>query len=208
MADLEMEVKFFLPDPAATRDALREAGAVETSARVFEFNLRFDDDQGGLRRRESLLRLRKDREIRLTYKGDPGAAGAELKDAVKVFRELEVTVSDFDRTRAILEALGFSPVQTYEKHRETFALDGTECCLDVLPFGHFLEIEGPADRIQSASQRLGLPWAKRILANYLAIFDAVRAEHGLAFTDLTFANFEDFAVDAAATIRRFEAGAP
>jgi adenylate cyclase class 2 len=208
MADLEMEVKFFLPDPKATRDALREAGAVETSARVFEFNLRFDDERGGLRRRESLLRLRKDREIRLTYKGDPGAAGAELKHAVKVFRELEVTVSDFDRTRAILEALGFSPVQTYEKYRETFALDETECCLDALPFGHFLEIEGPAERIPSASQRLGLSWAKRILANYLAIFDAVRAEHGLTFTDPTFANFEDLAVDAAEVIRRFEAGAP
>jgi adenylate cyclase class 2 len=206
MSDLEIEVKFFLPDPAPIRGRLRALGAEPESEPVFERNLRFENAAGDLRRRRALLRLRRDRSARLTYKGPPGAAGAELAGAVKVFRELEVSVSDFEGTRAILEAVGFSVVQSYEKWRQTFAIDGAECCVDILPFGAFLEIEGPPETIRSVSRRLELPWRRRILANYLALFDAVRDARGLPFSDLAFAHFEGRSVDAAAVIRGFEAG--
>lgn len=206
MSDLEIEVKFFLSDPEAMRDRLRRAGAETASGRGFERNLRFDDARESLRKGKSLLRLRQDREARLTFKGEPGAADAELAKTVKVFRELEVTVSDFGRTRAILEALGFFPAQTYEKWRTTFHLEAAECCLDEMPFGAFLEIEGEPEAIRSASRRLELDWDRRILTNYLALFEAVRKACGLPFTDLTFANFEPLAVGAEAVIRKFEAG--
>jgi adenylate cyclase class 2 len=205
MSDLEIEVKFFLSDPEDMRNRLARAGAAG-SGRVFEQNLRFDDARESLRKGESLLRLRQDREARLTFKGDPGAAGAELAKTAKVFRELEVTVSDFGRTRAILESLGFFPAQTYEKWRTTFHLGAAECCLDEMPFGAFLEIEGEPETIMSASRLLGLSWNRRILTNYLALFEAVRKAHVLNFTDLTFANFESLEMDAEPVIRKFEAG--
>lgn len=207
MSELEIEVKFFLPDPAAIRETLLSLDARRISAAEFERNLRFEDDRGGLRRRNALLRLRQDRRARLTFKGDPGEAAADLAGEVKVFREVEVEVSDFDRTRAILEAVGFVVAQTYEKRRETFALDGTECCLDALPYGNFLEIEGSAPAIRTVAERLGLPWERRILANYLAIFDAVRDAFGLPFSDVEFDRFESVSADAAPVIRRFEVGA-
>lgn len=206
MSDLEIEVKFFLPDPEAMRERPRRAGAETASERVLERNLRLDDARGSLRDRESLLRLRQDRDARLTFKGAPGAAGAKLAKTVKVFRELEVTVSDFDGTRKILEALGFFPAQIYEKWRTAFRLDAAECCLDEMPFGVFLEIEGELENILSASERLGLDWNRRILANYLALFEAVRNAEDLDFADPTFANFDSLAVDAEPAIRKFEAG--
>lgn len=206
MSDLEIEVKFFLPDPESIRERLGVLGTEPASEPVFERNLRFENAAGDLRRQQALLRLRQDRSARLTYKGPPGAAGAGLEGAVKVFRELEVSVSDFDRTRAILEAVGFSVVQSYEKWRQTFAIDGAECCLDILPYGTFLEIEGPAATIRSVSRRLELPWERRILTNYLALFETVREAFDLPFSDLTFAHFEGKPVDAAPVIRGFEAG--
>lgn len=206
MSDLEIEVKFFLPAPESIRERLRVLGAEPASEPVFERNLRFENAAGDLRRQHALLRLRQDRSARLTYKGPPGAAGAGLEGTVKVFRELEVSVSDFDRTRAILESVGFSVVQSYEKWRQTFAVDAAECCLDILPYGTFLEIEGPAETLRSVSRRLELPWERRILTNYLALFDAVREAFGLPFSDLTFAHFEGRSMDAAPVIRRFEAG--
>lgn len=208
MPELEIEVKFFLSSPETARENLLALGARRESVRVFERNLRFEDDRGRPGRDGGLLRLRQDRRARLTFKGDPGKAVADMAREFKVFRELEVDVSDFERTRDILEAIGFSVVQRYEKYRETFSLDGTECCLDTLPYGDFLEIEGSPEAIRTVADRLGLPWERRILANYLAMFEVIRETFGLSFSDLVFEHFESAPVDAAPTIRRFEAGNP
>ncbi len=197
---LEIEVKFFLVDPEPLRRRLEALGA-RSSGRCFESNLRFDDGSRSLRRRGALLRLRKDRETILTFK-DRGPDDTEFK----VHRELEVNVSDFDRAMQILQALGFDPVQRYEKWRETYRLEETEFCLDTLPFGEFLEIEGEKDAIRRYAGRLGLRWESRILDNYLAIFSLLKERRGLGFTDVTFDNFKGLDADLGPLAASLQAG--
>lgn len=106
-----------------------------------------------------------------------------------------MTVDHFETTDRILQALGFHRAQTYEKWRETFSFGGTVCCIDMLPFGAFLEIEGDRDAIRDVARGIGLPWESRILSNYLALFDGLKRACNLPFSDITFDNFKTVHLD-------------
>jgi|WetSurMetagenome_2_1015567.scaffolds.fasta_scaffold99796_2 adenylate cyclase, class 2 len=203
MNPVETEVKFHVPDPPAVRAKLLSLGA-RSLGRSHEHNIRFENAVKDLRRGRNLLRLRRDRKSTLTYKCAPAQADPEFKELT----ELEVDVSDFDTMRRILAALGFHPEQVYEKWRETLVLDHTAVCLDELPFGNFLEIEGPKEQIRGVAARLALEWDRRILLNYIEIFEILRADQGLSFADVTFANFTGLALDLTPFLPRMEAGRP
>jgi adenylate cyclase class 2 len=187
---LEIEVKFHLLEPDLVIKRLIAAGAI-SSGRLFEKNIRFDDASQGLKKRGMLLRLRSDDRTRLTFKSTPSRPHPEFK----VHRELEVEVGNFKMCQAILEALGFIPKQVYEKWRETFVLNNTKCLIDTMPYGVFLEIEGEKADIREIADKLDLPWEKRILLNYLEIFETVKNQEGLGFTDITFENFDAVKLD-------------
>jgi adenylate cyclase class 2 len=126
--------------------------------------------------------------------------------AFKQFNELEVDVGDFDAMRRILGSLGFYPQQVYEKWRETLIIDHTAFCLDTLPFGDFLEIEGSKTDIIHFASRLDLDWSKRILATYLEIFDIIRTKQSLTFSDVTFSNFAAHPVAAGSYLHYLQVG--
>jgi adenylate cyclase class 2 len=189
----ELEVKFYLLDLPALEGRLLEAGAVLVQPRNHEVNLRFDTPQDDLSRSYRVLRLRQDTEARLTYKG-PGVE----QDGVRLRQELEFTVSDFSTAQAFLEALGYRVVWMYEKYRATYSLGGLLVVLDELPYGSFIEIEGPdGASIQKAAVRLGVDWEKRILESYAFLFDRLRQAQSLPFRDLSFDNFAGRKVSAA-----------
>lgn len=190
MEYIETEVKFNLSDVQSIRERIIKLGA-DVKNRIFETNMRFDDIHKSLFRNKSLLRLRRDAKNRLTYKSEP----AIKDDQFKTFRELEVQVSDFNTMKLILEHLGFHQAQIYEKWRETFILNDTILCLDTMPFGDFIEIEGKKEDIKAAASKIGLQWEKRITLNYLAIFDIIRQKLNLLFTDVTFDNFKKINID-------------
>jgi len=192
MEHLEIEVKFYLSDMDSTRDRILELGAV-SMGRVFETNLRFDDADNRLIEKKSLLRLRRDTKTILTFKSEPPFKN----DQFKILNELEVEVSDFTTMKHILESLGFREEQVYEKWRETFRLNSTNLCLDTMPYGDFLEIEGQKEDIKELAYRIGLKWQKRILLNYLAIFDVIKQRSNLPFYDVTFSNFINIRFDLA-----------
>lgn len=199
--NLEIEVKFHIDSPEIFHQHLVELDAA-APPKVFETNLRFEDGGHTLKANGQLLRLRRDRGCRLTFKSKPGQTNTQFK----VFKELEVSVSDFDTMREILQALGYHTAQVYEKWRQTFHWNGVELCLDTMPYGTFLEIEGPQERIKPAADHLGLVWDKRILKNYLAMFEALRVHENLPFHDVTFSNFESHPVDITPLLSQFEAG--
>jgi len=192
MENLEIEVKFYLSDVNPIRRRIIETGA-DFKGRVFETNLRFEDDDKRLIQKKSLLRLRKDIKTTLTFKSEPPFKD----DQFKTLREFEIEVSDFSGMKKILESLGFHEEQVYEKWRETFVLSDTHLCLDTMPYGDFLEIEGPKQHIKELASRIGLKWHKRILLNYLAIFDVIRKQLNLKFSDVTFENFKNIRFDLA-----------
>ncbi|MEZ4528224.1 MAG: class IV adenylate cyclase [Desulfobacterales bacterium] len=196
---LEIEVKFYATDRDALRSRILAMGA-KSAGRVFEENIRFEDASGTLMQKKALLRLRQDGKARLTFKSSP----EEQDSQFKIFEELETEVSDFSAMQRILEALGFHPVQRYEKWRETFVLGNTHLCLDTMPFGDFLEIEGEKSCILDLSGQLGLKWENRILHNYLGIFALLQEKLQLPFSDVTFENFQKTDADMSALIRGCE----
>lgn len=195
----EIEVKFFLEDSGPVRRKLLEIGCLAAD-RVFESNIRFEDGDSSLIRKKSLLRLRQDTVTTLTYKSRAGISNNQFK----IHREFEVEVSDFTAMTLILEQLGFHKEQVYEKYRETFTQAKTTVCLDALPFGNFLEIEGDRENIRDMAARLGLQWDRRILKNYLSIFDRLRKKIPLPFFDITFDNFKTVQLDKELCRRLFK----
>lgn len=201
MEQLETEVKFHLTDRHSTRQCILDLGA-QSRGRFFESNVRFEDAHKTLRRKKSLLRLRRDQKTTLTFKSTP----PEENSQYKILKELEVEVSDFDTMHRILEALGYHYEQIYEKWRETLVLNQTHFCLDSMPYGNFLEIEGQRRDIKDLAAQLELPWKQRILLNYLQIFEILKNEMALTFSDVTFKNFNNIEVDIADYLELLEAG--
>lgn len=199
---LEIEIKYYLEKPEQIRDRIMAMGA-QALGRCFETNIRFEDETHQLVKKRSLLRLRRDRKTTLTYKAEP----AETDPEFKVFREYEVEVDDFQMMCRLLESLGFHKEQIYEKWRETFRIGDSTLCIDEMPFGSFLEIEGNRPDIRNLVRHLGFKWEKRILWNYLALFEAIRGKCHLQFIDVTFENFKDIHLDVKPYIHLFEAEA-
>ncbi len=187
---LEIEIKFLTPDAAAMRAKCIAVGARPARKRVLEHNIRFEDDQHRLIQNKALLRLRKDTQNTLTFKSSPESPN----DQFKIFKELEVVVNDFNGMHQILGALGYHQVQVYEKYREILILGAAQLCLDAMPFGNFLEIEGSQSEIREIANRLGFQWSNRILKNYLELFEIIRQKKNLTFHDVTFANFKNIRV--------------
>ena len=183
---METEIKLHVPDLEAVAERIRAAGGQLLQARTFERNVRYDTPEHTLSARRIVLRLRQDERVRLTYKD-----AATLQDGALSRVELEVTLDDFATMDAILQKLGFFPSVRYEKYRTTYRLGAVEIMLDEMPFGHFVEIEGSLDAIQTAQRTLALVEHPRLPFSYLGLFEHVKAALGLDVHDLTFANFAD-----------------
>jgi len=201
MQNLEIEVKFYIADLEGIRNKILKLGA-KSKGRLFETNIRYEDKINSLIKKKSLLRLRQDEKATFTLKSSPPVKSKDYK----IVNELEVEVSDFATMDQILKTLGFHPEQKYEKWRETIVLDQTVFCLDSMPYGDFLEIEGQEKDIRYYASKLDLNWQKRIIFNYLSIFEIMRKNLNLDFNDLTFNNFETVDVDAGGFLDRLEAG--
>lgn len=199
--NLEVEVKFYVPDLAAVRRRLLDAGAQAARPRQLERNLRYDTVQERLRFQGQLLRLRHDDRLRLTFKG---LAPEDTQSEAKVREEIEVTVDNLEQMALILERLGFVHLQSYEKYRETFVLDGVEIVLDELPYGNFVELEGEEGAIRAVAAQLGFAWSERVLLNYLGLMSHIRAYYQLPFNDLTFDNFAGRSIDIPAVLETIE----
>ncbi|MBU4226494.1 MAG: class IV adenylate cyclase, partial [Chloroflexi bacterium] len=184
MNDQEIEVKFFVKDLGEMETRLQEMCARLLRPRAHELNLRYDRPDGSLRREHRVLRLRQSDDARLTYKG-PGS----IMEGTMSRQEIEFIVSDFGAAQNFLEALDYQVVVMYEKYRTTYMIETSEVfakhprrgrdlgglsaliMLDELPYGNFVEIEGPdAASIHAAADRLGLKWEAAIAESYLALF--------------------------------------
>ena len=131
---------------------------------AYEENRLYDDPDGRLAARRTVLRLRildGGPAGRLTFKGR-----ARYDGAVKSRREIETAVEDAAAAHELLEALGYRRSLTYEKERETWRLGVVEVALDRLVFGHFCELEGPAEQITALAARLGLDESQAERAGY------------------------------------------
>lgn len=196
---VETEVKVLVESLSAIEERLKGLGATLAAPRIFERNVRYDDDSRSLSAVGQVLRLRMDSRARLTFKAPMGKA----ENGITSRAELEVTVDDFETMEAILGRLGYRPLWVYEKYRTTYHWHDCEIVLDEMPYGLFVEIEGVISAIESVLTALGLETAPRLPASYSVLFLKLKELLKLPFDDLTFANFEGIAVptDAFALLR-------
>jgi len=141
---LEIEAKLKVDSHEAVRARLIALGA-QRIGRFRENNHIFDNAERsllsgdkGLRVRESAVHEGSPPPATLTYKGPRNTGPFKSRP------EIEVEVSDADRTVELIESLGFEEVVSFEKCRESWKLGPCRIELDRLPhLGCYVEIEGP-----------------------------------------------------------------
>lgn len=190
----ELEAKFALPGGfQPVRAALAALGARREGGR-FERNVVFDTPDRSLRTSGRLLRLRQAGKVVLTYK-EPLPQGAP--SGVKAMEEIETLVDDFEATRRILAGLGYRESLWYEKCREKWRTADSLVCLDLLPFGAFMEIEGNADSIARTAAALGHAMTTARAVTYHDLFQEHLAASGLPVSDsFVFAEADKARVEA------------
>jgi len=186
----EVEVKFYVSnfDDKLRKRVENIKPEMQHIGSKLEKNILFDDQEGSLKRKGKILRLRRWRgENTLTFKGP------KMKSKFKRRPESEVKVDNFQETKRILNKLGFRKYMRYEKRREKFKFrldeNKLEVCFDKMPYGNFVEIEGNENDIPRVAGKLGFNWENRIVEDYIKIFENLRKERNLNFSDLTFKNF-------------------
>jgi len=173
---LECELKYLEADLSDLADRLEKAGA-QTSGRYFEANTVFDRSDRSLKKDGILLRLREKRgKTVLTVKRPHNTPAPS---ALKVFEEIETGVEDGAAMAEALSTLGFAPAFRYEKVREKWRHLDCTICLDHLPFGEFVEIEGDEPQVLACAAKLGLNASCTTKATYHGLNIEYRVEKGL-----------------------------
>ncbi len=174
---LERELKFEVEDFTIVRERIKKMGGI-LEGRYFEKNIVLDTPEKGLIAEGKLLRLRRAAGKNLLCFKRPSPSQEE----VKTFIEYEIETSNFKDTIHLFRELGYMPIGEYEKIREKWRINEVKICLDVLPFGKFVEIESNGD-ILSLAERLGLCREKAMKETYHELNKKKRKSLGLPLED-------------------------
>jgi adenylate cyclase, class 2 len=189
----ELELKYYVHDLARIERLLIALGAICDQPRTREINLRFDTPDNSLSYAGKALRLRYDTQARLTFKGP-----SQSREGIRLREEIEFVVDNFQAAQTFLIALGYQISIIYEKYRSGYLLGDVHILLDELPYGTFVEIEGPdPTKIITVNEQLGLNWEARIPESYTILFERLRNNMGFLFRDLIFDNFQDLRISSA-----------
>lgn len=182
---VEIEIKLRSPSVAEALRRLKKVRAKIQNKRHFEENTLYDDGARSLERRGDLLRLRLCQSVKgalLTYKGPP----PKFLPGVKVRTEIEIHVDDPTGLDRIFRRLGLTPNYRYQKFRTVYRAGGLQMMLDELPFGCFIELEGPKRAIDTMARKLGYKPGEHVLLNYRSLHIQHLRERGLPDQDLLF----------------------
>lgn len=163
----EIEVKFADIDTDAIRSSLEAAGAeCEQPMRLMKRALVEEPHHEA---QHAFIRIRDEGDkITLTFKRRTDKAASSI-DSVK---ELEVEVSDFDKTVELFSEAGWQYKTFQESRRETWKLDDVEVVIDEWPWlKPYIEIEGESEEaIKEVAAKLGLDWSTAIFGHIDALY--------------------------------------
>lgn len=169
MIQAEIEVKFLDINHDQMRDKLRALGAVCESPMRDMKRVVIDNH---------FMRSGKDAFVRIRDEGDKVTMTYKQFDSLSVdgAKEIEIIVSDFDKTLAIFEQMGLPHSTFQETRRETWKLDDVEVVLDEWPWiKPYMEIEGESEaELKDVAARLGLDWGDAVFGDVMV---AYRAEY-------------------------------
>ena len=164
--NVEIEAKLKVDSHKAIERNLPKLGA-RFSAIQKQTDYYFDDSKSSFTKQDKCLRIRKESvdskdKYFLAYKGP------KQNSNFKKRAEIEIEVSDFEKTNAILEILGYRQAIVVEKTRKLWKLKQCLVALDkVKKLGNFVEIEGPDNKkIEKVKTLLGLENIVHIKQSY------------------------------------------
>lgn len=165
----EIEAKFLDIDLEETRRKLIELGGVCEQPMRLMRRVTIDNEfmHTG---KDSFLRVRDEgHRATMTYK----RFDSQSVDSTK---EIEVEVSDYEATVAILEQAGLDSRSTQESRRENWQLGDVEIMLDEWPWiKPYIEIEGESEaELCDTAEKLGFDWDDAVFGDVMA---AYRAEY-------------------------------
>jgi adenylate cyclase class 2 len=161
----EIEVKFLKVNFDVLREKLTQLGA--KCVQPMRLMRRAIIEPPELARKDAFVRVRDEGDkVTLTYKQ------FDDHEAFSGVQEIEVTVSDFDATVALLAKAGLPHKSFQESRRETWQLDGVEIVLDEWPWlSPYIEIEGQSEEgVRSAAAALGFDWADAVFGSVTAAY--------------------------------------
>lgn len=160
----EIEVKFCDVDVDATRELLARAGAVCEQPMRLMRRVIIETEQ--LAERNAFVRVRDEGDrTTLTYKqfDETSLTGA---------KEIEVTVSEFDATVALLEQVNLVHKSFQESRRETWKMGEVEVVIDEWPhLDPYVEIEGMSEEaVKRAAATLGFAWDEALFGSVTEVY--------------------------------------
>jgi adenylate cyclase, class 2 len=184
---MEIEVKVPVDDAGRYGRKAEELGYERIKPRHFEANTLYDYPNRPLSLSGCLLRVRETPDgALLTFKGKLVA-----HDRYKMRPEHETVCDNGGSLRTILENIGLRPFFRYEKYREEYRAPDAVLCLDEMPFGHFLELEGTPDGIERLAGVLKLDPDTFIRRSYADLYGEHCRKLGVPFGDILFPENHD-----------------
>ncbi len=183
----EIEAKFTGVNIDEIRTLLHDAGA--QLVHPMREMKRVTIDTPEMRQKNAFIRVRDEgNKTTLTYK----QFDALSLDGVK---EIEVIVSDFDATIALLAVAGLAYGSLQESRRETWRLNNVEIVIDEWPWlNPYVEIEGPdEDSVINTARTLGFDWDTAVFGDVMAAYRVQYPHLSLNETvgNLPFVRFND-----------------
>lgn len=167
----EYEAKFYPVNKNEYRDKLRSLGAKLVIPERKLIRIIADSRKNSILQKNHYIRLRDEGEtIRLSYKITADQSG-NLSDQ----KEIDVNVSDFEKTSKILEAAGIIFNYKQETLREEWEYKGAQITIDTWPgLDTYSEIETDSEqKVKDLALEIGFNWSHRIITAAAEIYERV-----------------------------------
>ncbi len=162
---VEIEIKLRIDDITTIRRKIEQLDARLDKVRYFEENTLYDYPSQALYQKRQALRLRKIKnKTFLAFKGAP-----QQSRKFKIRDEFETEVKNEKQMKHILKSLGLVPVFGYKKWRTVYRKKRLKICLDELPIGNFIELEGERKDIVKFAKSLGVSKKEFIKLDYIQL---------------------------------------
>lgn len=170
--ETEYEAKFLAVDKDEVRARIKSAAAKLIRPEFLQRRWVLDLPPGK-HTMEAFARVRDEGGIvTMTWKDYPGGVTNHPK-------EIEVQVSDFDKTVELLEQIGCTARSYQENYRELWHFADTHVTIDSWPFIEpFVEVEAKSEEnVEKASNQLGFDWSLAVISGVNRVYKLKHGPH-------------------------------